>query len=80
MTEEGADMPPDLGARSGEVRVVVRRRAPAASGRTGGVEPFNVADAETAAALSAEGGRLGLSLGDRACLALASAACSGADR
>jgi ribonuclease VapC len=35
------------------------------------VEPFSVADAETAAELIAEGARLGLSLGDRACLALA---------
>ncbi len=35
------------------------------------VEPFNVADAETAAALIAQGATLGLSLGDRACLALA---------
>jgi ribonuclease VapC len=35
------------------------------------VEPFNVADADTAAALIATGKRLGLSLGDRACLALA---------
>jgi ribonuclease VapC len=35
------------------------------------VEPFSVADAETAAALIAQGATLGLSLGDRACLALA---------
>jgi PIN domain nuclease of toxin-antitoxin system len=35
------------------------------------VEPFNVADAKTAAALIAQGPTLGLSLGDRACLALA---------
>jgi ribonuclease VapC len=35
------------------------------------VEPFNVADAETAAALIVQGAALGLSLGDRACLALA---------
>ena len=35
------------------------------------VELFTVADADTAAALIADGARLGLSLGDRACLALA---------
>ncbi len=35
------------------------------------VESFNVADADTAADLIVKGGRLGLSLGDRACLALA---------
>jgi PIN domain nuclease of toxin-antitoxin system len=35
------------------------------------VEPFTVTDADTAAALIADGARLGLSLGDRACLALA---------
>ena len=34
------------------------------------VEEFTVADATTAAALTAGGERLGLSLGDRACLAL----------
>jgi PIN domain nuclease of toxin-antitoxin system len=35
------------------------------------VEPFTVTDANTAAALITAGQRLGLSLGDRACLALA---------
>jgi ribonuclease VapC len=35
------------------------------------VAPFTVADANTAAALIVQGGPLGLSLGDRACLALA---------
>lgn len=35
------------------------------------VEPFSLTDADTAAALIVEGARLGLSLGDRACLALA---------
>jgi PIN domain nuclease of toxin-antitoxin system len=35
------------------------------------VEPFSVTDAETTAALVATTGRHGLSLGDRACLALA---------
>lgn len=35
------------------------------------VELFTVADADTAAALIADGTQLGLSLGDRACLALA---------
>lgn len=35
------------------------------------VEPFSLTDADTAAALIVEGAPLGLSLGDRACLALA---------